>query len=104
MPVEIASKIDKIFEICREHKVKQLYVFGSVSKGNFDAKNSDVDLIVEIDEDDPFEKGEILLSLWNKLEELINRKVDLLTTKKIENPFFLREIESSKLLLYDRAG
>ena len=40
----------------------------------------------------------------SKLEQLFERKVDLLTNKKIRNPYLMKEIENSKLLLYDRAG
>ncbi|MCK4661294.1 MAG: nucleotidyltransferase domain-containing protein [Bacteroidales bacterium] len=104
LPGEIESKLKKLFELCKKHKVIRLFVFGSVSKGNFDPNTSDLDLIVELDNLNPTEKGETLMKLWSELEQLFERKVDLLTNRKIRNPYLMKEIENSKLLLYDRAG
>jgi predicted nucleotidyltransferase len=104
LPVEIESKRFKLFELCNKYKVLKLFVFGSVSKGNFDPETSDLDLIVEMEDLNPVEKGETLLKLWSELEQLFNRRVDLLTEKKIKNPYLIKDIENSKLLLYDRAG
>ena len=50
---------------------------------------------------DPLEKGEKLLSLWDKLEDFFQRKVDLLTRKSLKNPFLLENIDKTKILLYD---
>ena len=47
------------------------------------------------------EKGEKLLSLWDKLEDFFQRKVDLLTQKSLKNPFLLENIDKTKILLYD---
>jgi predicted nucleotidyltransferase len=101
LPVEIESKRFKLFELCNKYKVLKLFVFGSVSKGNFDPETSDLDLIVEMEDLNPVEKGETLLKLWSELEQLFNRRVDLLTEKKIKNPYLIKDIENSKLLLYD---
>jgi predicted nucleotidyltransferase len=51
LPVEIESKRFKLFELCNKYKVLKLFVFGSVSKGNFDPETSDLDLIVEMEVD-----------------------------------------------------
>ena len=40
--------------LCMENKVKNLYVFGSVLTDRF-GNESDIDLVVEIDSNDPFE-------------------------------------------------
>ena len=103
LPKEIESKFESVISLCISHKVKRLFIFGSLAKGNFNSE-SDIDLIVEIEEEDPIKRGELLIALWNKLESLFNRKVDLLTSKKISNPFLMREIERSKQLIYERAS
>lgn len=103
LPKEIESKFESVINLCIDHKVKRLFIFGSLAKGNFTSE-SDIDLIVEIEEEDPIKRGELLIALWNKLESLFNRKVDLLTSKKINNPFLMREIERSKQLIYERAS
>ena len=103
LPKEIESKFESVINLCIDHKVKRLFIFGSLAKGNFTSE-SDIDLIVEIEEEDPIKRGELLIELWNKLESLFKRKVDLLTSKKINNPFLMREIERSKQLIYERAS
>jgi hypothetical protein len=38
--------------------------------------------------------------LHYKLEELFNRKIDLLTENSLSNPYFIESIEETKQLLY----
>lgn len=97
----IKGRIDNFKNLCQDHKVKYLYAFGSSITENFNEDTSDIDLIVEIDEPDPIEKGEKLISLWNNFESFFQRKVDMLTETSIKNPFLKREINSKKLLIYD---
>jgi predicted nucleotidyltransferase len=90
----------EFINLCKAHKVKELYAFGSVVNGNF-TEQSDIDLLVEIDEHDPLNKGQLLLSLWNKLEVYFNRKVDLLTVSSLRNPYLRDSINNTKKLIYD---
>lgn len=64
----------------------------------------DIDLLVEIDDSDPIEKGEKLISLWDTFEDFFHRKVDLLTDSSIRNPFLRKRIDSTKILIYDGSG
>jgi predicted nucleotidyltransferase len=98
---EIQLRIDEFLFLCQNHKVKSLYVFGSSITEKFNESTSDIDLLVEVDEDDPIERGEKLMSLWDKLEEFFNRKVDLLTDSSIKNPILRSNIDKSKILIYD---
>ena len=86
------------------HKVKNLYAFGSSVTDAFNEKTSDIDLLVEIEDDDPVERGEKLMSLWDKMEEFFNRKVDLLTETSIRNPVLRKRIEATKVKIYDGRG
>ena len=101
---EISLKKNDFAILCKDHKVKYLYLFGSAVSDRFDPNNSDIDLLVEIDSKDPIEKGEQLLSLWDLFEDFFKRKVDLLTEASIKNPFLRNSIDSSKVLIYDGAG
>jgi len=65
---------------------------------------SDIDVVVKIDIDDPADRGEALLSLWDKLEVLFKIKVDLLTEDSIRNPYLKSNINRTKKLIYDREG
>jgi predicted nucleotidyltransferase len=97
----IEKKLPEIRTLCLEHKVKELYVFGSRGKGGHPKKDSDFDLMVEIDEPDPIDRGQLLLSLYNKFEKLFNHKVDLVTSGSIKNQIFQEYLDTSKLLIYD---
>ena len=104
LPREIESKIEKLNTLCVKYKVKKLFVFGSIVKGNFNTETSDIDLIVEVENLPPEQKGEIIMKLWTELELLFSRKVDLITNMNLKNPYLKKDIENSKILLYDRAG
>lgn len=80
----------------------KLYFFGSVLTDEFDPATSDLDVLVEIDSNDPIEKGELLMSLWSGLELLFQRRVDLLTKDSINNPYLKKSIDRSKKMIYDR--
>ncbi len=91
-----------LFELCEQNGVLRLYAFGSILRGDFN-KKSDVDLIIELSQEDPIERGETMILLWDKFEFLFKRKVDLLGNKPIRNPFLAKEIENTKQLIYERA-
>ena len=90
---------DEINALCIQHKVKSLYVFGSVLTDHFSEK-SDIDLVVDIDTSDPFDYADRYFDLKFALQDLLKRPIDLLENKAIKNPFFLKNIERSKSLLY----
>jgi predicted nucleotidyltransferase len=98
---EISGRLNDFIALCKSHKVKYLYAFGSSVTDRFDYKNSDIDLLVEIDDDDPIERGEKLISLWDLFELFFHRKIDLLTDSSIRNPFLRKNIDSTKVLIYD---
>jgi predicted nucleotidyltransferase len=101
---DIRAKLKDFIDLCKNHKVKYLYAFGSSTTEKFDHLTSDIDLVVEIDSPDPLERGEKLIDLWDKFENFFNRKVDLLTDSSIKNPILRKSIDNSKILIYDGTG
>ena len=97
---EVNFQSTEFFNLCKIHKVKELYAFGSVVNGNF-TDQSDIDLIVEIDDPNPLNRGELLLLLWDQFEQYFNRKVDLLTFKSLRNPYLKDSIHNTKRLIYN---
>jgi len=81
--------------------VKKFYLFGSALTACFDENSSDIDVLVETEDILPEEKGEYLIALWEDLERLFNRKVDLLTENSLRNPYLMQEIEKTRKLIYD---
>ncbi|MBI9068794.1 MAG: nucleotidyltransferase domain-containing protein [Salinivirgaceae bacterium] len=101
---DIKVKLKDFLDLCKSHKVKYLYAFGSSTTDSFNNQTSDIDLVVEIDSPDPLERGEKLIDLWDKFEKFFDRKVDLLTDSSIKNPILRKSIDNSKILIYDGTG
>jgi predicted nucleotidyltransferase len=80
-----------------------MYAFGSSITSRFNPETSDIDLIVEVEVADPADRGETLLSLWDQLEFLFERRVDLLTEASIKNPYLKKTIDHTKMVIYDRS-
>ncbi|MGY5848499.1 nucleotidyltransferase family protein [Salegentibacter sp. HM20] len=97
----IKAKMIDFTTLCKLYNVKNLYAFGSATTDRFDETSSDIDLLIEIEENDPLERGEKLLAIWDKLEEFFQRKVDLLTESSLKNPILRKNIEATKILIYD---
>ena len=95
----IERNIDKIRDLCLKHRVGQLFVFGSVITNRFKS-DSDIDLIVDFKEVDLYDYADNYFDLKFSLENLFNRKVDLLEDKAIRNPYLRQSIDSSKQLIY----
>ena len=93
------NHIQQIQKLCKQHKVKTLSVFGSVLNENF-SKSSDIDMVIDIDSDDPFEYAEHYFDFKFQLEALLGRKIDLLEKKALNNRYLIRSIEKSKKTIY----
>jgi predicted nucleotidyltransferase len=86
-------------DLCIQYNVKSLYVFGSVLTKRFNAK-SDIDLVVDIESDDPIVYADNYFNLKFALQDLFQRKIDLLENKAIKNPYIRKNIDQSKALIY----
>ena len=102
--LQIKKYENKLADLCNNNEVVgKLYLFGSALSPRFDEALSDIDVLVEATDLPPEERGENLIDLWDNLEKLFNRKVDLLTENSLHNPFLKKEIEKTKKMIYDRA-
>ncbi len=99
----ITNNILSITSLCQQHKVKELYVFGSAAKNEMN-ENSDVDFIVKFDPEIPVEDyADLYFDLAEALEQLLKRNVDLLTDKPIRNKYLRQGIEETKRIVYNAA-
>ena len=87
--------------LCRRFHVERLEVFGSAAEGDFDPQRSDVDFLVE------FRAGQDLgpwlshyFEFKSDLERLLGRTVDLVMPKAMRNPYFIREVNRTRRVLY----
>jgi predicted nucleotidyltransferase len=92
-------KIKQIKELCKMSKVKTLFAFGSVTRDDFN-ENSDIDLIVDFYETDPFKYTDLYFNLKSNLEDILKRQVDLLEERAIRNKFFKQQLENTKVKIY----
>jgi predicted nucleotidyltransferase len=97
--MDLKKYMSDIKILCRRNKVRTLYVFGSVLTDEF-TESSDIDLIVEIDSDDPLEYADNYFNLKFALEEIFKRQIDLLENKAVKNQYLRENIDKSKSLLY----
>ena len=97
----IEQHIESLRKLCEAYHVSVLYVFGSVSEGNFTEK-SDIDFLVRFESVDPLEYFDNYLDFKTDLQKLFSREVDLIEIQTLKNPILIRSIEKNKILLYGR--
>ena len=95
----LQQNMSQIHLACQQMQVKNLYAFGSVLTPEF-RENSDVDFIVEFSPMQPEDYADRYFDLCDALERMLNRKVDLITEASIRNPFFKKEVEQTRQIIY----
>ena len=88
-----------IAKLCKTHKVKSLYAFGSVLSDNFNAE-SDIDLIVDFANMEVEDYADNYFDFKFSLQELFKRPIDLLEEKAIKNPYFRKSVNQKRQLVY----
>lgn len=91
--------ISEIKKLCKKHKVRNLYAFGSVLTDRFN-KESDIDLIVDFQNIPVEEYADNYFDLKFSLQEILKRPIDLLEEKAIKNPYFKQNVNQKKQLVY----
>ena len=92
-------KLKQIQALCEASNVKSLFAFGSVIRDDFH-ENSDVDLIIDFEEKDPFKYTDLYFGFKSKLEEILKRQVDLLEERAVRNRLFRQELDITKVKIY----
>lgn len=107
----VKNNIENIAMLCKQHHVKYLYVFGSAMRTDF-TENSDIDFLYEMDYSNfnfenlqqiPYDPFLTLFDLKEKLEHLLNKKVDLIPNQNFKNKYLKEAIEKNKTLIYGAA-
>jgi len=96
----IQDYLPKVIELFKKHKIKKAYIFGSALTDRFN-NDSDVDFLVNLQDGlNPVDAGEHLWDLEYELKDLLHRNVDLLTERSLKNPYFISEVNSTKVAIY----
>ena len=88
--------IDLLRKYFSTQPVLKAWLFGSFSRGE-ETQDSDVDIIVSLDKSKPI--GLKFFGMWSDLEELLGRKVDLVSEGTLL-PFAKESAERDKFLVY----
>ena len=91
-----------IADLCRQHGVRRLEVFGSILREDFDPARSDVDVLVEFAPQAAASFSNFL-QLKASLATLFGRSVDLVELSAIRNRRLRYYIEKEKLPAYAAA-
>jgi predicted nucleotidyltransferase len=92
-------KIDDLRQLCIRYNVDKMYLFGSALNSSFN-EQSDVDLLVKFKAFDLSKYFDNYMDLKENLENLFERKVDLVEEQTLRNPILINAINKSKKLIY----
>ena len=98
-----APTLDRIRALCRQHRVRFLYLVGSAATGEFVPSRSDYDFLVEFAPHQRRGFKDVYFLLLHDLEDLLGRRVDLIENGCVSNIFVLRSLEKTKVPLYAAA-
>lgn len=88
-----------IADYFKTQPVVKAWIFGSFARGE-ETPLSDVDILVLLDHSKPV--GMKFFGMWNDLERLLDRKVDLVEEGELL-PFATESANRDKQLIYERA-
>ena len=98
MSTQAMTKI--IAEYFKTQPVLKAWLFGSFSRGA-ETPLSDVDILVNLDHSQPV--GLKFFGMWNDLERLLDRRVDLVEDGELL-PFAEESANRDKYLIYERTA
>ena len=92
--------IQTLADYFKTQPVLKAWLFGSFARGE-ETPLSDVDILVLLDHSQPI--GLKFFGMWNDLEKLLGRKVDLVEDGELL-PFAEETANQEKQLIYERAS
>ena len=95
----INNYLPLVIALCKKHKVKRLFAFGSVLTNRFN-DDSDIDLVVDFEDVALEDYADNYFNLKEALSSIFHREIDLLEEQAIRNPILRKNIDSSKQLIY----
>lgn len=99
MEAIVESNLAEIKNLLTKYGVVKASLFGSAATGKF-STDSDIDFLITFDPKLTFsEYGDNYFELMYALQDLLNKEVDLVTEKTIQNPYLKQNIEAQKVVL-----
>ena len=99
----VKDNIEAIRDLCKKHHVKTLYLVGSAAKETKFSDESDVDFLYKFRKEDipEMDYADNYFDLLFELQDMLNRKVDLVAEEKMKNPYFIESINRDKQIIYE---
>ena len=94
------TNLSDIQEVCKRRHVRNLYLFGSILTNRF-TDNSDVDFLVEFDPIPIEDYADNYFELCADLEQILGRRVDIVTMRSVKNPYFETELLQTRQLIFE---
>jgi uncharacterized protein len=98
LPEIITQHLDEVRALCEKYRVRRLAIFGSAVKGTFDPATSDLDFVVEFQ--DEVKSWHEYFDLKFALRDLFGRDVDLVEWDADLKPYFREALEQTQRDLY----
>lgn len=95
----LTDNLDSITELCQKYRVTRLDAFGSVLSDQF-GPESDIDFLVHFHREGFQGAFTQFMGFKEELERTLQRRVELVNTRRIRNLVFEREVNSTKNNLY----
>jgi len=86
--------------LCRKCHVARLDLFGSAADGTFDPKRSDLDFLVDFQDDAPMGPFHQYFDFLEELRQLFGCSVDLVERQAMKNPYFVKTVNANREPLY----
>ena len=91
---------DSIVETSLRFGVLRVALFGSATEADVTVVPRDLDVSVRFDPQDRRSRAELFFGLRAALERVTGMEIDLLEIDSVENPYLLRELDESEVVLY----
>ena len=97
--VDLSAYRSRLAELCQSLSVRRLELVGSAAREDFLPESSDIDVLIE------FEGNHALFDryfdLKYGLESIFGRKVDVIQSGAIKNPYLRASLEEDRIAVYE---
>ena len=96
--IDINAYRSLLTELCLSLSVRRLELAGSAARDDF-RETSDIDVIIEFEGNDNLFNR--YFDLKKGLENIFKRKVDVIQTGAINNPYLRKSLEQDRIAIYE---
>jgi predicted nucleotidyltransferase len=97
--IDLQNHKEHIRHICAALSVQRLELVGSATRDDFLSDKSDIDVLVDFKGNERlFER---YFDLKEQLEQCFGRRVDVIQSTALKNPYVKQSIDSDRIALYE---